>query len=440
HVERNRLDFVEEQRAAARQLDLPDAVVDRAGEGAALVAEELGLEQRIGERRAVDRDEAPALPLPLEVDRARGELLAGARLAVDQHGRVVLREHADGLEDLVHHPVPAHHVGERVPVGQLAPEVVDLVEQAALLEDLLRREEDLLLLERLRDVVARALLDRLDRALDARVAGDHDDVEVRPPIADLAGEPDPVGAGDLEIHDRERELELREHAERLGRVRRGRHRVLLRGVQLLQLATDERVVVDDQDARFHRGSSCHCGVSGRNSTRLLASVAGAASASSPPWSATTFSATARQRPAAAVWNSAESSFGRSRRNSISIPVPSRRLVRAMAMWSVLSGPACSRSWRTMTSKACEKRPGSTMRAASRQSPSASIATDVPFACARTWKRSPSTSSSARMREHASWIGWKYSSDTFRNCSRFRIVRSSICAAVESAVLRAGSCR
>jgi len=46
----------------------------------------------------------------------------------------------------------------------LAAEVADLVEQPALLEDLLGGEEDLLLLERLGDVVARALLDRFDRA------------------------------------------------------------------------------------------------------------------------------------------------------------------------------------------------------------------------------------------------------------------------------------
>jgi hypothetical protein len=58
----------------------------------------------------------------------------------------------------VHDAVPAHHVGERVAVGQLAAEIVDLVEQAALLEDLLGGEKDLLLLERLRDVVARARL------------------------------------------------------------------------------------------------------------------------------------------------------------------------------------------------------------------------------------------------------------------------------------------
>src|SRR5262249_44221586 len=136
---------------------------------------------------------------------------------------------------------------ERVPVGELAAEVVDLVEEAALLEDLLRREEDLLLLERLRDVVARALLDRLDRAFDAGVAGDHDDVEIGPAVADFAGETDAVGPRDLQIDDGERELLLTQEPQRLGGVRRARDRVALRRVELLELSADERVVVDDED-------------------------------------------------------------------------------------------------------------------------------------------------------------------------------------------------
>src|SRR5262249_9838633 len=266
HVERDALDLVEEQRAAARQLDLPDTIMDRAGERAALVAEELALEERVGKRRAVDRDEAAALALPLEMDGARRELLAGPRFAVDQHRRVVLREHADGLEDLVHHAVPADHVGEGVAVGQLATEVVDLVEQPALLEDLLRREEDLLLLERLRDVVAGALLDGLDGAFDARVAGDHDDIEIGPAIANLAREPDAVRAGNLEIHHRERELLLAEEAQGLGGVRRAGHRVALAGVELLQLPANERVVIDDQNSGFHPYNLGSQSWNGRNNT------------------------------------------------------------------------------------------------------------------------------------------------------------------------------
>ena len=81
----HRPDFVEEQRALVRLLEASLARADRAGEGAAHVAEELGLEQRLGNRAAVDRDEAVRAARAGVVDRARGELLAGAGFAGDQH-------------------------------------------------------------------------------------------------------------------------------------------------------------------------------------------------------------------------------------------------------------------------------------------------------------------------------------------------------------------
>ncbi len=46
HRQRHALDLVEEQRAAVRVLDLADAPLAGAGEGAGLVAEDLALDQR----------------------------------------------------------------------------------------------------------------------------------------------------------------------------------------------------------------------------------------------------------------------------------------------------------------------------------------------------------------------------------------------------------
>ena len=53
-------DLVEEEGAAVGQLEAALLAAGRAGEGALLVAEQLGLEQGLGERRAVHRDERPA--------------------------------------------------------------------------------------------------------------------------------------------------------------------------------------------------------------------------------------------------------------------------------------------------------------------------------------------------------------------------------------------
>ena len=56
-AERHLADLVEHQRALGRLLELARLVAIRAGERAALVAEELGLEQLFRERRAVDLQE-----------------------------------------------------------------------------------------------------------------------------------------------------------------------------------------------------------------------------------------------------------------------------------------------------------------------------------------------------------------------------------------------
>jgi hypothetical protein len=52
-------DLVEEQHPACGQLDLTGLRLIRAGEGAALVPEELGFQQLLGERGAVQGDKRP---------------------------------------------------------------------------------------------------------------------------------------------------------------------------------------------------------------------------------------------------------------------------------------------------------------------------------------------------------------------------------------------
>ena len=73
----------------------PGAVGDGAGERAAHVAEQLALDQVLGNRAAVDGDEALVAARAAGVDGARDDLLAGAALAGDQHGRVGVRDAVD---------------------------------------------------------------------------------------------------------------------------------------------------------------------------------------------------------------------------------------------------------------------------------------------------------------------------------------------------------
>ena len=90
--QRDVADLVEEQRAAVGQLDLAVGGLDRAGERALLVAEQLALEQVLGDRRAIDGDEL-ALAAARFVNRAGEQFLAGAAGA-EQHHRDVGRRRA----------------------------------------------------------------------------------------------------------------------------------------------------------------------------------------------------------------------------------------------------------------------------------------------------------------------------------------------------------
>ena len=80
--------LVEEQRALVGQLEAAELALDRAGERALLVPEQLGLEQRLGSAPQLTLTNGPLRALRARVDRARHQLLAGARLAVDGDRRV----------------------------------------------------------------------------------------------------------------------------------------------------------------------------------------------------------------------------------------------------------------------------------------------------------------------------------------------------------------
>ncbi len=87
-------DLVEEEGAAMRQLELAEPALLGVGEGAALVAEQLGFEEGAGNGRARDGDERSARAPAVVMDGARHQLLARARLAAQEHGDVAGRPRA----------------------------------------------------------------------------------------------------------------------------------------------------------------------------------------------------------------------------------------------------------------------------------------------------------------------------------------------------------
>src|SRR6185295_9818119 len=94
-------DLVEEDRSARGELDATGFVLHRARERRARVAEELALEEGVGDGAAVDRLEWSASRAAF-VDGARGDFFSDAALAAKEHGRRRLRGARDHVAALAH--------------------------------------------------------------------------------------------------------------------------------------------------------------------------------------------------------------------------------------------------------------------------------------------------------------------------------------------------
>src|SRR6185503_19618214 len=82
--DRQESELVQEEGAAMRRLEEARLALPRIGESAPLEAEELSLEQGLGNGRAVDRHERPRGAGGGLVDDVGDEALSAARLAKDQ--------------------------------------------------------------------------------------------------------------------------------------------------------------------------------------------------------------------------------------------------------------------------------------------------------------------------------------------------------------------
>ncbi len=160
-------DLVEKNRPGVRRLESPLAIGDRAGKGAFHVAEQLALDQLLGNRRAVHFDERLIAPAAQGVHGARDELLARSVLTEDQHAAVGRRRHRDLLAQLPHDEALAHHLAGAIDArAQRAVLGFEVPLPQRVADD----EHRLLERQRLFDEVERADLDGLHRRLDVAVA------------------------------------------------------------------------------------------------------------------------------------------------------------------------------------------------------------------------------------------------------------------------------
>ena len=182
----------------SRQLELSLLGGEGAREGAARMAEELALDQLLGNGRAVDLHERPRAAEALVVDVAGHELLARAVLAEDQHPPVGRRRLGDVRAQRVQDRALPHH----------DPAVLDLLLEGAVLrlqlalaQRVLDHEQRLLEGERLLDEVLRAHAHGLDRGLDGAVAGDDDHRHLGVERADAGQDLEPVHAGQPHVEE-----------------------------------------------------------------------------------------------------------------------------------------------------------------------------------------------------------------------------------------------
>ncbi|MNQ85387.1 hypothetical protein D3C85_1005480 [compost metagenome] len=174
--------LVEEQGAAIRRFHQAGAASGSAGEGAFLVAEKFGLDQGFRDRCAVDRDQRRLGAAGKVVQGARDQFLAGAGLALDQHGGVGRGDLADLAVELEHRRAGTDDAD--ITIGIAGGSLVAAAAGAgafvrsrlgflAFLEDARDGLEHFVVIEGLGDVVDRAHLHRVHRRAQAGVAG-HD--------------------------------------------------------------------------------------------------------------------------------------------------------------------------------------------------------------------------------------------------------------------------
>jgi hypothetical protein len=169
------------------------------GEGAFLVAEQLGIEKGGAEAGAVHLDEGRLCPRAQIVDHPRHPPLARAALAVEQHrGPVALRQQADLVSELLHAGGSPQRI-EAVPGRALHQERLVDPPETRLVGDPRRGRGQVLHVHRLGEEVLGAELHGPDSGGDVRFGRKQDDRGV--PLAEALQHLHAVDPGKVQVED-----------------------------------------------------------------------------------------------------------------------------------------------------------------------------------------------------------------------------------------------
>src|ERR1019366_10035519 len=235
--------LVEENSPAVGRLEPPGLVLDRAGERAADVPEQLALQQFFRERGAIDDDERLALAPAPSMDLPGDNVLAGAALAGEQYSRVAGGGLAGSFEQVLHRE--AARVEQRL--------LIDGAAQCAIFRlkdpDLQRAIDGVLNLlerERLGDIVVGAGLHRLDGIFNGRISSHQNYQALGCAPLDLAQQFQPAHLGHPGVGQNQIELRLGEHNHGLRAVLGRANLVAKRLEKRDETSADIALVIDNE--------------------------------------------------------------------------------------------------------------------------------------------------------------------------------------------------
>ena len=213
------------------------------------MAEQLALDHLGRQGGAAHRHERARGARAVAVQRERGEFLAGARFARQQH-RAVHARHAPqrGLQALDLQRAADQAGGRRRALRDRAPQHPVLALEQRALEAVAQRVEDLRDAKRLEDEVASAGAQRLDRGVEIGEGGDQHHLAGIALRAQLAQPGDAALARQRDVEDDEVEaMAPHQRVGLLGAARR-EHLADARAQRLVEEVAHARLVVDDQHA------------------------------------------------------------------------------------------------------------------------------------------------------------------------------------------------
>ena len=246
-------DLIQKDCAAVDLLELADAALLGPGECSLLMPEQLAFEQRLRQRRAIDREERAVAPCTVLIDRPRDQFLAGPALAGDEHRIIVRGDSADLLVDLLHR-VAAPNDLLRFVWHRLA--IINNRRYALKTAGFDRFRDEFLegvQIERLQQVVERTATHRFNRRFRLGIRGHQNHRHSRVDCSEFLKQVEPALVRQSNIEQRDiRSLRLK-RLQSCASIRRRDDLHLRRRKTTLDHIQDVRFVIDDQNFGMHEG-------------------------------------------------------------------------------------------------------------------------------------------------------------------------------------------